>query len=105
MNEQSTIAPADIEADFVFCCQDDSMMGANLSSGSLVFIRACDDVEDGHIAAVRIGDSFVLRRVYRWAGYLELRAENPEYPPIVIHGQDGDTDILGAVVKALFSVF
>ena len=105
MNEQSTIAPADIEADFVFCCQDDSMMGANLPTGSLVFIRACEDVEDGHIAAVRIGDSFVLRRVYHWSGYLELRAENPEYPPIVIHGQDGDTDILGVAVKALCSVF
>ena len=102
MNEQTAIAPADIGADFVFCCQDDSMMGANLPTGSLV---ACEDVEDGHIAAVRIGDSFVLRRVYRWAGYLELRAENPEYPPIVIHSQDGDTDILGAAVKALCSVF
>lgn len=31
MNEQSTIAPADIEADFVFCCQDDSMIYCQLS--------------------------------------------------------------------------
>lgn len=105
MNEQAAIAPADIDADFVFCCCDDSMMGANLPTGSLVFIRACEDVEEGHIAAVRIGDSFVLRRIYHGAGYLELRAEHPEYPPIVIHSQDNDTEILGSAVKALCIVF
>lgn len=102
MNEQSAIAPAEIEADFVFQCYDNSMVNVHLFCGDLVFIRACDDVEDGHIAAVRIGESVILRRIYHAAGYLELRAENPEYPPIVIHGQDAE--IIGAAVKALCSV-
>ena len=105
MTEETAFAPDDIEADFVFRCYDNSMVFAHLFTGDMVFIRSCDDVEDGHIAAISIGESMVLRRVYHGSGFLELRAENPEYPPIVIHGQDGDTDILGVAVKALCSVF
>ena len=63
-------------------------------------ITACDDVEDGQIAAVRIGESYALRRVYHCAGSIELRAENPSYPPILTQ----EVEILGVAVKALCSV-
>lgn len=105
MNEQTAIAPAEIEADFVFRCYDNSMVNVHLFCGDLVFIRACDDVEDGKIAVVRMGESVALRRVYHGADYLELRAENPECPPIVAHCQDSEVEIIGAAVKALCSVF
>lgn len=101
MTDETVLAPADIEADFVFRCYDNSMVFAHLFDGDLVFIRACDDVEDGQIAAVRIGESYALRRVYHCAGSLELRAEHPNYPTIIT--QEGE--ILGAAVKALCSVF
>ena len=100
MTDETVLAPADIEADFVFRCYDNSMVFAHLFTGDPVFIRACDDVEDGQIAAVRIGESYALRRVYHCAGSIELRAENPSYPPILTQ----EVEILGVTVKALCSV-
>lgn len=54
MTERTILAPEDIEADFVFRCYDNSMVFAHLFTGDMVFIRSCDDVEDGHIAAISI---------------------------------------------------
>lgn len=104
MPEGTALAPADIEADFLFRCCDDSMVNANLLSGSLVFVHACQDVEDGQIAVVRIGGDVALRRIYHGPDYMELRSENPMYPPTIIRGQSSGLEILGAAVKALCDV-
>ncbi len=72
-------AGANIQADFCLKASGDSMIGARIHDGDIVFIRQQDMVEDGEIAAVLIDDEATLKRVYydREAGVLQLFAENP----------------------------
>ena len=46
--------PNDIDADFCLCCVGDSMINARINDGDIVFIKACDIVDNGQIAAVSI---------------------------------------------------
>ena len=72
-----------VQADFCLQVQGDSMIGANIHSGDIVFIRQQEEVEDGEIAAVLIDDSATLKRFYRHDGAVELRPENPRYKSMI----------------------
>lgn len=80
--------PASIKADFALRVKGDSMINARLYDGDLVFIEQQDDVENGSIAAVLIGNEATIKRVYKYEGRIELRPENPMYSPINIEGPD-----------------
>ena len=73
----------DIDADFCLKIQGDSMIGARINDGDIVFIRKQEDVDNGEIAAVLIEDEATLKRVYKEKDSLILQAENPKYAPIV----------------------
>lgn len=72
-----------VQADFCLQVQGDSMIGANIHSGDIVFIRQQEEVEDGEIAAVLVDDSATLKRFYRHDGAVELRPENPRYKSMI----------------------
>ena len=74
---------ADMPCDFALRVQGDSMIGARIRDGDIVFIRAEDDVDDGQIAAVIVEDEATLKRVYHIKNGLQLLSENPNYPPMV----------------------
>ena len=94
-------AGADVDCDFALRCKGDSMTGARIYDGDIVFIKRQDFVDEGAIAAVLIDDDATLKRVYHLAdGRLELRAENPKYRPIVVGGED-DTRIYKILGKAM----
>lgn len=97
------LAPDNIDADFVFRCDGDSMIGARILDGDIVFVKSCA-VENGQIAVVRIGEEYTLKRIYRGIDYLELRAENPAYPPRIIKGEQENAEIVGRAVHFLSSV-
>lgn len=79
--------PEDIHCDFVLRCKGDSMVGARIHDGDVVYIRQQDDVENSEIAAVIIDEEDVtLKRVYKLAHGMILQAENPAYAPIQING-------------------
>ena len=99
--DDSVLAPANIHADRVFRCIGDSMIGAHIFDGDIVFIRTGEYVEDGRIAVVRIGDEYSLKRIFRGDDYLELRSENPAYPPIIIRGEQENAEIVGKAVQCL----
>lgn len=80
-------------ADFVLVCKGDSME-PKICEGDLVAIRKQPEVENGEIAAVRIGEEATLKRVYRHNGFLELRAENPAYGSKILAGEDMETAII-----------
>lgn len=67
---------------FYLRAKGDSMIGARIQDGDLLLIRKQDDVENGEIAAVLIGEEAVLKRVYKNGEQLVLQSENPAYPPI-----------------------
>jgi repressor LexA len=74
----------DDSADFCLICKGDSML-PRCQNGDLVLIRKQPTVENGEIAAVRIGDEATLKKVYRSTpDTLMLIAENSDFPPIVL---------------------
>lgn len=90
--------PTFVHADFVLRCKGDSMIGARIKDGDLVYIRQQPDVENGEIAAVLIGSEATLKRVYKKPGYIALQPENPAYEPMFITPQDEPVRILGRAV-------
>lgn len=80
-------APEDIRCSFALRCKGDSMIGARIHDGDVVYIRQQDDVENSEIAAVIIDEEDVtLKRVYKLDHGMILQAENPAYAPIQING-------------------
>lgn len=91
----------DIDADFCLAASGDSMIGARIFDGDIVFIRAQDTVENGEIAAVIIGDEATLKRVYFYPekNKLVLSPENPKYEPLVYIDEElNSVKILGKAV-------
>lgn len=54
-----------VHADFGLVVSGDSMIGADIHDGDVVFIRSQPVVDDGQIAAVRIDDDATLKRFYK----------------------------------------
>lgn len=84
----------DVRADFCLKIKGDSMIGARINDGDIVFIRKQPDVENGEIAAVLIDGEATLKRVYKKNASLVLQAENPKYAPIVCSAKTCDECII-----------
>lgn len=84
----SVSLPRDIHADFALLCKGDSMAGARIFDGDLVYIRQQETVENGQIAAVLIEDEATLKRVYIYEDHIVLSPENPMYRPFAYWGED-----------------
>lgn len=103
LDDESVLAPADIDADFVFRCIGDSMINARIFNGDIVFVKS-GPVENGQIGVVRVGEEYTLKRIYHGPDYLELRAENPMYPAQIIRGEQENAEIIGRAVQFLSRV-
>ena len=92
--------PENIVCDFTLKCEGDSMIGARINDGDLVYIRQQSTVENGQIAAVLIdGTEKLLKRVYISDDSVILQAENPAYPPRVFSKEDMNrVSIIGKAV-------
>lgn len=90
--------PSNWRATFTLICVGDSM-APRIQDGDLVAIRQQREVENGEIAAVRIGDEATLKRVYFHDDYIELRPENPAYSSIIRRREEmNDVSIEGRAV-------
>ena len=88
-----------LKCDFALRVRGDSMIGARIHDGDLVFIRCQDDVDDGEIAAVVLNDEATLKRVYHIKNGLQLLSENPRYAPMIFTLDECDSiRILGKAV-------
>ena len=100
-HQEETLFGGAEQADFCLRAKGDSMIGARIAEGDLVFIRSQPAVENGEIAAVLIDDTATLKRVYfdPKAQILELHAENPRYAPLIYRGEELDhIRILGKAI-------
>lgn len=89
------------DADFCLTARGDSMIGARIHDGDIVFIRSQSAVENGEIAAVILGDEATLKRVYYYPNEkkLVLSPENPRYAPLVYVGRElEEVKIIGKAV-------
>lgn len=95
------ITSDNIEADFCLRAKGDSMIGARIFDGDIVFIRSQPEVDNGQIAAIIIDGEATLKRVYYYPDKhkLVLNPENPIYEPIVYVGSElSAVRILGRAV-------
>lgn len=96
--EQIVSIPAAWRATFTLMCKGDSM-APRIQDGDLVAVRSQPEVENGEIAAVRIGEEATLKHVYVYPNYIELRPENPEFASIIKIGAEmADVVIEGKAV-------
>ena len=101
--EHESYASADenLDADFCLRAHGDSMTGARIFDGDIVFIRSQNAVDNGEIAAVIINDEATLKRVYYYPEQekLILSPENPRYAPLVYVG--GELETIKIIGKAV----
>lgn len=92
--------------DVTFCLRvtGNSMIGARIYDGDVVFVHQQDDVENGEIAAVIIdGEEATLKRVYKRRGEIVLHAENPTIPDMIFTARDRkEVKIIGKVKYVKF---
>lgn len=91
--------PDEVHCDFLLRCKGDSMIDAGIKNGDVVFVRIQEIVENGEIAAVRIGDEATLKRVYWDGDTLMLMPENSAYAPKSFRGEEiNDVHIEGKAI-------
>lgn len=85
--EQMVCVPSRWHSTFTLTCKGDSME-PRIHDGDLVAIRSQPEVENGEIAAVRIGEEATLKHVYLHENFIELRPENPAFESIILSRED-----------------
>ena len=82
-------AGTDVKADFCLKARGDSMTGARIMDGDIVFIQRDMEIVSGQIYAVEIDGEATLKRVYydESAQVLKLLSENPKYPTMMYDGE------------------
>lgn len=89
--EANIFLPETVNADYALRCKGDSMTGADILDGDIVYIRQDADVINGQIYAVMVGEGEVteatLKHVYQTPDTLTLTADNPAYPPMIYQGE------------------
>ena len=80
-------APTSWKADFALICHGDSME-PKIHDGDVVAIRQQNTVENGQIAAVRIGEEATLKMVYFHDRFVEFRPLNTNYESIIKMGDE-----------------
>ena len=97
--EDYVSVPDNIDCQYTLICKGDSMINARIFDGDIVYIRQQDDVDDGDIAAVLIGEEATLKKVQKFPGKVVLRPCNPMYDSMVYEGDAlRDLRIIGKAV-------
>ncbi len=79
---------------FALRVQGESMINAGILDGDIIIVRQSPVARDGEIVVALIEDEATVKRLYRTADGVELRAENPLFAPIVAQ----DVAVLGKVI-------
>lgn len=100
-HETSIMASANIDADFCLIAQGESMTGAHIDDGDIVFIRQMEVVPNGKIAVVLIEDEATLKYIeYRpEQASLILTPANPAFRTQIYTGEElNQIRVLGMAV-------
>ena len=84
---------------FMLRVRGDSMIDAGIFDGDYVVVKRQQDARDGQMVAALVdGEEATVKRIQRMDNRVILKAENPDYPPMVF--SEG-VEILGVVVAVL----
>lgn len=99
--EEYVDVPKGKHIDFCLVCRGDSMIDAGILDGDIVFIHQQLTVENGEIAAVRIGDSATLKRFYQDGEKVMLLPANSKYAPLTYTGEEINSNDIHIEGKAV----
>ena len=88
---------------FIFTVVGWSMKHAGILDGDKVTVDRAIEPRHGHIVIAVVNNEYTLKRLFMRQGIVELRAENPEFPPIRFSGLD-ELHIWGVVTGVLRKV-
>ena len=60
------------------------MRDAGIMDGDLLAVLSTREARNGQIVVARLGDDVTVKRFHRNQNQIELHAENPDYPTIVV---------------------
>jgi DNA polymerase V len=84
-------------ASFLFHVQGDSMRNAGIVNGDKVVVDRSLPPQHNRIVIAVVDGEYTIKRLFLKPGRIELRSENPAYPPIVIAGEV-ELEVWGVVV-------
>lgn len=87
--------------DYLLQVQGLSLASAGIKDGDLLAIHCTDQPENGKIVIARVNHKVVVRRYFKNGDQIELKAENPDYPPIYINASSQSLTIEGIGVGVI----
>lgn len=70
--------------DYLLRVRGMSMRDVGILDGDLLAVQATRDAKSGQIVVARLGDDVTVKRFIKQPQRIELRAENPDYPTILV---------------------
>jgi repressor LexA len=70
--------------DYLLRVRGMSMRDVGILDGDLLAVASAREARNGQIVVARLGDDVTVKRYMRLRDHIELRAENPDYPTIVV---------------------
>jgi repressor LexA len=70
--------------DYLLRVRGMSMRDAGIMDGDLLAVQSTREARNGQIVVARLGDDVTVKRFHRDQQRIELHAENPDYPTIVV---------------------
>lgn len=80
----------------------DSMIGASIPDGALLFFKKTTEIENGQIGAFCLNDEAYIKRFKIYGEQVVLQSENSKYEDIVIK-KDDDFRIVGKLLKNIIT--
>lgn len=78
-----------------------SMRDAGILDGDLLAVKRTQEARNGQIVVARVGDDVTVKRWQRKGAVIQLLAENPLYPPIVLDARSETVAVEGIGVGLL----
>ena len=92
------------QGDFFLKVTGNSMVGAKIHDGDLVYVEACNDVNSGEIAVVMIDNQeLTIKRIIKKTNMMILEAANPSYENIYFTLDEIKTRPLKIIGRVLYS--
>jgi len=82
---------------YILSVLGESMIDAGIMDGDYVVVRKQQTADNGDIVIAMIDDEATVKRFFKKDDYIELRAENPNYPPIKVK----EASIIGKVIAVV----
>lgn len=96
---EATLFPR--KPDYLLRVRGMSMRDAGILDGDLLAVKRAQEARNGQIVVARVGDEVTVKRWQRKGAVIQLLAENPLYPPIMLDARSDTVAVEGIGVGLL----